>query len=192
MRRRTCDNVRDAGLILAFCGAAAMAWAFFTGTRSQLGVFHRDAESVGRFSRFFKYLFPWGAGKLQFSCLFSYHLGVFLPFPDFCSLFLPNTECETGAKGNKNEEFFRKRPICPSAARNSFGILLLEGNKILKTAQKRPVAKTPSGNVVTCWSRPGVFSRAAGRVAAAAHKLVSCCWKLIRGPEGCGCFVCRI
>ena len=158
-------------------------------------------------------------------------MGVFLPFPDFCSLFLPTTGRETGAKGNKNQEFFRKRPICPSAARNSFGILLLEGNKILEITKKRPVATihklvglsrecsrelpakprlrhtnllVAAGSLLTsgrkgrgrctqiCWSRPERYWRPAGRVAAAARKFVGCCRKVIRGSEGCGCFVCRI
>jgi hypothetical protein len=82
-------------------------------------------------------------------------MGVFLPFPDICSLFLSATGCETGEKGNKNEEFFRKRPLCPSIAPNPIGIRRLKGNKILKTSQKRPTAKTPNGNVETCWSAAG-------------------------------------
>ena len=95
---------------------------------------------LGVLSGFSEICTPEGQENYGFPALFFCHLGVFLPFPDFCSLFLPITGCKAGAKGNKNEEFFRKRPICPSTARNSFGILLLEGNKKLEITKKRPVA----------------------------------------------------
>ena len=45
-----------------------------------------------------------------------------------------------GEKGNKNLDSLRKRPICPFAATNSFGICHMKGNKILEIAKKRPAA----------------------------------------------------
>ena len=132
---------------------------FFTGPRHRLGVF----------SDFLQICTPEGQENFGFPALLLCHLGVFLPFPGFCSLFLPITGRETGAKGNKNEEFFRKRPICPSAARNSFGILLLEGNKILKITKKRPVATI---HKLVRLSRECSRGRAAGSRPLRANLLV--------------------
>ena len=166
MRRRTCDNVRDAGLILAFCGGAVPNLAFCGGA---VMVFCGPRRRLGVFSGFSEICTPEGQENYGFPAFFFCHLGVFLPFPDFCSLFLPITGCKTGAKGNKNEEFFRKRPICPSTARNSFGILLLEGNKNLEITKKRPVATV---HKLVRLSRECSRGRAAGSRLLHANLLV--------------------
>ena len=97
-----------------------LSWAFFE-------VFSKFVPLQGRKTSVF---LPLLSASWAFSCQFL----IFVPFS------CPVHRCETWVKGNKTENFFRKRPTCPSTARNSFRIRCPKGNKILKTAQKRPSA----------------------------------------------------
>jgi hypothetical protein len=158
---------------------------------------------LGVFHGFLQICSPEGQESFGFSALYFCHLGVFLPFPDFCSLFLSDTGLRNRRKGNKNEDFPRKRPICPSAVPNPIGIRHLKGNKILKSSQKRPVVvhvrKLPvyfkPRHTSLCTSAGSLpagsqQSRARGKQACVLQPARQ--FQALRSQSGCGCFVCRI
>ncbi|MBR7058131.1 MAG: hypothetical protein IKI35_05340 [Stomatobaculum sp.] len=68
-------------------------------------------RDLGVFSGFSRTCTPEGQENFGFPALFSCHLGVFLRFPGFCSLFAPKPGGKTEEKGNKISKFPSKRPM---------------------------------------------------------------------------------
>jgi len=96
------------------------------------------ATVVGVFRGFFKICSPAGQENFGFPAPSFCHLGVFLPIPDFCSLFVPSTQMRNMGKREQNRKFLPKTPNLlfhsPEFLQNS----LSEGEQNSQNSSKTP------------------------------------------------------
>ena len=105
-----------------------------------------------------------------FFCL----MGVFLPFPDFCSLFPVSYGLRNRRKREQKRSISPKTPNLPSHSSESHWNSSSAREQNSQNFSKTPNRQNAGGNVDICWSQPGVYRRIADKVAAATHKFDGC------------------
>ena len=96
------------------------------------------ATVVGVFRGFFKICSPAGQENFGFPALSFCRLGVFLPFPDFCSLFVPSTQMRNMGKREQSRKFLPKTPKLPLHSPEFLQNSLSEGEQNSRNSSKTP------------------------------------------------------
>ena len=93
---------------------------------------------VGVFRVFFKICSPAQQENFSFPALSFCRLGVFLPFPDFCSLFVPSTQMRNRGKREQKRKFLSKTPNLPFHSPEFLRNSLPEGEQNPRNSSKAP------------------------------------------------------
>ena len=93
---------------------------------------------AGVFRGFFNICTPAGQENFSFPAPSFYHLGVFLPFPDFCSLFVPSTQMRNRGKREQKRKILSKTPNLSFHSPEFLRNMLSEGEQNSRNSLKAP------------------------------------------------------